>query len=142
MFKRKNGKHNILYFKKKASTAFINGALTYIDSNGYLNPASATSVNHVGAILKAVSSSDDDYASTTYVPVDAANSVDEFIADVSAGTIAQTAVGAFYDLNSTGDKVDLSATSVKAVFVTEILSASSQVVVQINSMAGVDESGT
>ena len=141
MFKRKNEKHQIRYFKKKASTAFVNGALTYVDSNGYLNPASATSVNHVGVILKEVLSTDSDYASATYVPVDMCSPTDLFIADVSAGTVAQTAVGAYYDLNSTGDKVDLSATSVKAVYVQEILSGSSQVVVVVNSMAGVDETG-
>lgn len=141
MFKRKNEKHNVRYFKKKASTAFVNGALTYVDSSGWLNPASATSVNHVGVILKAVTSADDDYADTTFVPVDMCSPTDLFIADVSAGTVAQTAVGAYYDLNSTGDKVDLSATSVKAVYVQDILDASDQVIVMVNSMAGVDETG-
>lgn len=141
MFKRKNGKHNIMYFKKLASTAFTNGALTYVDSNGYLNPANATSANHTGVILRAVASTDSDYASATYVPVDVCGTTDQFIADVSAGTVAQTAVGAYYDLDSTGSKVDLSATSVKAVFVTEILTASSQVVVIVNDMAGNDDTG-
>ncbi len=141
MFKRKEDKHEVRYFKKKVSTAFINGALTYVDSNGYLNPASASSVQHVGVILTAVASTDSDYASATFVPVDMCRTTDLFIADVSAGTVAQTNVGAYYDLNSTGDKVDLSATSVKAVYVQDILLASSQVIVMVNSMAGVDETG-
>lgn len=141
MFKRKNEKHNIMYFKKVASTAFTNGGLCNVDSNGYLQPANASSVNHIGVILKAVTSTDSDYASATYVPVDVCGTTDQFIADVSAGTVAQTAVGAYYDLDSTGSKVDLSATSVKAVYVTEVLTASSQVVVVVNSMAGVDETG-
>jgi len=142
MIKRKNGEHNIQYFKKKVSTAFINGALTNIDSNGFLIPATATSVNHVGVILKTVAATDADYASATYVPVDVCRTTDLFIADVSAGSVAQTAVGAYYDLNSTGDKVDLSATTVKQVFVQDILAASSQVVIIVSSTAGVDESGT
>lgn len=141
MFKRKNEKHNVRYYKKKASTAFVNGALTYVDSSGWLNPASASSVNHVGVILTTIASTDSDYASTTFVPVDMCSPTDLFIADVSAGTVAQTAVGAYYDLNSTGDKVDLSATSVKAVYVQDILDASDQVIVLVNSMAGVDETG-
>ncbi len=141
MFKRKEGKHDIKYFRKKVSTAFINGGAVNVDSNGYLIPATATSVNHVGIILTEILSTDSDYASATFVPVDMAGPTDLFIADVSAGTVAQTAVGAYYDLNSTGDKVDLSATSVKAVYVQDILSAQSQVVVIINSMAGVDETG-
>lgn len=141
MFIRKNEKHEIKYFKKKVSTAFINGGLVSIDSNGFLIPATASSVNHVGVVLKQVLATDSDYASATYIPVDMCRPTDLFIADVSAGTVAQTAVGAYYDLNSTGDKVDLSATSVKAVYVADILLASSQVVVVVNSMAGVDETG-
>ena len=141
MFKRKNEKHEIKWFKKKVSTAFINGALTAVDSNGFLIPATASTVNHVGVILETIAATDADYASATYVPVDMCRSTDLFIADVSAGTVAQTAVGAFYDLNATGDKVDLSATAVKAVYVQDILPASSQVVVIVNSMAGVDETG-
>lgn len=141
MFKRKNEKHDIKYFKKAVSTAYTNGALANIDSSGYLQQATATTINHIGVIMKAVVSTDSDYASATYVPVDMCRPTDLFIADVSAGTIAQTAVGAYYDLNSTGTSVDLSATSVKAVYVQEIMSASSQVVVIVNSMAGVDETG-
>ncbi len=142
MFKRKEDKHDVKYFKKLVSTAFTNGALVNVDSNGYLIQATATSVNHVGVIMRAVTASDSDYATAVvYVPVDMCRPNDLFIADVSAGTVAQTAVGAYYDLNSTGDKVDLSATSVKAVYVQDILVATGQVVVIVNSMAGVDETG-
>lgn len=142
MIKRKNGPHNIQYFKKKASTAFINGALTNVDSNGYLIPATATSINHLGVILLTVAATDSDYASATFVPVDVARTTDLFVADVSAGTVAQTAVGAYYDLNSTGDKVDLSATTVKQVYVQDINTATNQVVIIVSSTAGVDESGS
>jgi len=141
MFIRKNEKHNIQYFKKKVSTAFINGGLTAVDSNGFLIPATATTVNHVGVIQVTVATTDTDYATATYVPVDVCRPTDLFVADVSAGTIAQTVVGAYYDLNSTGDKVDLSATSVKAVYVQDLAEANTKVVVIVNSMAGVDESG-
>lgn len=142
MIKRKTGSHNIQYFKKKASTEFINGALVNVDSDGYLIPATASSVNHLGTILKTVATTDSDYASTTAVPVDMATSIDEFTADVSAGTVAQTAVGAYYDLNSTGDKVDLSATTVKQVYVKAVNTANSTVTIIVSSTAGVDESGT
>ncbi len=142
MIKRKTGVHNIQYFKKKASTAFINGALVNVDSDGFLIPATASSVNHLGTILKTVAATDSDYASTTAVPVDMATSIDEFTADVSAGTVAQTAVGAYYDLNSTGDKVDLSATTVKQVYVKAVNTANSTVTIIVSSTAGVDESGT
>jgi hypothetical protein len=142
MIKRKNSSHNIHYFRKKASTAFINGALCNVDSNGYLIPATASSINHLGVILLTVAATDSDYASATFVPVDVARTTDLFIADVSAGTVAQTAVGAYYDLNSTGDKVDLSATTVKQVYVQDINTATNQVVIIVSSTAGVDESGS
>ena len=142
MIKRKEGAHNIQYFRKKVSTAFINGALTNVDSNGFLIPANATSVNHLGVILTTIAATDADYASATFVPVDMCRTTDLFIADVSAGTVAQTNVGAYYDLNSTGDKVDLSATTVKQVYVQDILLAQGQVVIIVSSTAGVDESGT
>jgi hypothetical protein len=142
MLKRKNEKHNVRYFKKKVSTAFINGALCSVDTDGFLIPATATSVNHVGIILRTVASGDSDYATASFVPVDMIGPNDYVVADVSAGTVAQTAVGDYYDLNSTGDKVDLSASTVHQVFVTEIIPAKSQVVVLVNSMAGADETGS
>ncbi len=142
MIKRKNDKHVITYFKKKVSTVFINGAVCSLDSNGYLIPATATSVNHVGVIMTAVTATDSDYASATYVPVDIGHTTDLWVADVSAGTVTQTVVGDYFDFNSTGDKVDLSASTVHQVFVVDILSASSQVVIQISSLASADESGT
>lgn len=142
-FKRKEDKHDVKYFKRKASTALANGSVVTVDSNGYLIQANATSVNHVGVYIGyTVSSSDADYASTPFVPVDMARPNDLFIADVSAGTVSQTVVGDFFDMNSTGTAVDLSASTVHQVYVQDILPASSQVVVMINSMAGVDESGT
>lgn len=141
MIIRKNGEHKIAYFKKKASTAIPAGALVYIDTDGFLNPASASSTNHIGVSMEAIASTDSDYSSTRRVMVDIGNPTDLFEAEVSAGTINQTAVGAYYDLNSTGDKVDLSATSVKAVYVVDINSAKSTVTIQISSLASVDETG-
>lgn len=142
MIQRKNGENKIMYFKKKASTAIPYGALVYIDSDGLLNPASASSTNHIGVSMVAVASGDADYASTTKIPVDILNSgTDVLEAEVSAGTVAQTAVGAYYDLNSTGDKVDLSATSVKAVYVVDINTAKGTVFIQVSSLASADETG-
>ena len=141
MIKRKNNEHKIAYFKKKASTAIPLGALVYVDSDGYLNPASASSVNHVGVSMEAIASSDSDYSSTRKVMVDIGSPTDIFEASVSAGTVAQTAVGAYYDLSSTGDSVDLSATSVKAVFVVDINTAAGTVFIQVSSLASVDETG-
>lgn len=143
MIQRKNGAHKIAYFKKKASTAILNGALVSLDTDGFLIPATASSVNHVGVCMEAIAATDSDYSSTRKVMVDIANSsTDQFEAEVSAGTVAQTVVGAYFDLNSTGDKVDLSATTVKQVFVVDMNTAKSTVTIQINSLAAVDETGS
>lgn len=143
MIKRKSGAHNVQYFKKLVSTTFINGGLVNVDSNGFLIKATASSVNHLGVILREVLTTSDDYATAiVMVPVDVARTTDLFIAEVSAGTVAQTAVGAYYDLNSTGDKVDLSATSVKQVYVQDINVAANTVTIIVSSTAGVDNDGS
>lgn len=143
MILRKNGANKIAYFKKKVSTAINLGAIVSIDTDGFLIPATASSVNHVGVCMEKIASTDSDYAVARDVMVDIAqSSTDQFEAEVSAGTVAQTAVGAYFDLNSTGDKVDLSATTVKQVFVVGVNTAKSTVTIQINSLASVDESGT
>ena len=141
MIQRKNGKHKITYFKKKASTLFTKGCLCALDSDGYLIPCANTTLNAIGVTLLPVATTDSNYTSTERVPVDIGNPTDLWVAEVSAGTIAQTAIGAYYDLNSTGDKVDLSATSYKQAFVVDINSANSTVVVQFNGLASVDETG-
>lgn len=141
MIKRKNGENKIAWFAKKASTAIPNGAIVSIDTDGFLIPATASTTTHVGVCMEAIASTDADYSSTRKVMVDIANPTDQFEAEVSAGTVAQTNVGAFYDLNSTGDKVDLSATSVKAVYVVGMNTAKGTVTIQISSLASVDETG-
>ena len=142
MIQRKNGAHKIAYFAKKASTAIPLGAIVYIDTDGYVLPATASSVNHIGVAMEVIASTDSDYSSTRKIMVDIANSAtDQFEAEVSAGTVNQTAVGLFCDLNSTGDKVDISATSVKAVYIVAMNSAKGTVTIQINSLASSDETG-
>jgi len=141
MILRKQGEVKIKYFKKKASTAIPLGAIVALDSDGYLIPATASTTTHIGVCKEVIATTDSDYSSTRKVMVDIGNPTDVWEAEVSAGTVAQTAIGAFYDLNSTGDKVDLSATSVKAVYVVDINTAKGTVDIQINSLASVDETG-
>lgn len=141
MIIRKEGAHRIKWFKKIASTAFAQGALTTVNANGFLIPGTATTVNHVGVILREVLATDADFAGTPYVPVDMAGTTDVFVADVSAGAITQTRVGEYFDLNATGDAVDLGATTVKQVYVQDINAAQSKVIIIVNSTAGADETG-
>lgn len=135
MFKRKNGKPNIEMWPKKASVAFDIGDLVYADGSGAVQPADATSGNHIGICLKQVQSSDDDYASNTLIPIDALNPNDEVIADVGTGTLTTAMLGLYKDLaDETG--IDVSANSKAVVLITGFISAS-KAVVKINAMAGV-----
>lgn len=137
-FKRVSGEHKVEWYPKTASTAFTLGGLVDFAS-GYLTPADASSTIHVGIMLRSVASTDDDYADTNEVPLDVPGPNDVFEVDVSAGTPAQaTHVGNTYDLDSTGSKVDLTATSVTVVRVVGIVS-STKVLVKINSMIGVTD---
>ena len=101
MFVRYNSEPNIQMYKKKASTAFSNGAVCELDSNGFLAPATASStINGIcGIIMQDIASTDADYASATMVPVDVPRRMqDLFIADTVTTVIAQTDVGETVEL--------------------------------------------
>jgi len=131
MFKRITGEPCIEWYPKKASQAFSNGALVYADGSGAIQPADATSGDHIGIIMKDIVSTDDDYASTTMVPVDVAQDGDEFEVDTDS-TATAALVGTYIDLadSLTADE-DASAKDV--LLVTRFISAS-KLAVKINSM--------
>jgi hypothetical protein len=134
MFTRATGKPKIEWLIAAASTAFTNGGLTYWDGSGAIIPADATSGNHAGIILDAIESTDDDYASTKKVPVDVPTAEDIFYADVATGTLTTAMVGNYYDLNSAGTGIDVTATSKKVVQVVGFVSAT-KALVKINAVA-------
>lgn len=133
MFKRISGKPKMEWFPKKASTAFANGGLVYADGSGAMQPADATSGDHFGVILKAVTSADSDYASTTMVPVDFISPEDVLEVDVETGTLTTAMVGNAYDLVADGDAIDVNATSKKVVTVVGFVSAT-KALVKVNAM--------
>lgn len=120
------------WFPKKASTAIAVGDLLYFDGSGAVQPADTTSGDHIGVSLKVVTSSDDDYASTTKIPVDFASPEDIFEVDVETGTLTTAMIGNQYDLAS-ADGIDVTATSKKVVTVVGFVSAS-KALVKINAM--------
>lgn len=133
MIKRVSGRPKVEYYPKKASTAFANGGLVYADGSGAVQPADATSGMHLGVILKAVTSGDDDYADTTKVPVDVCTPEDVFEADVETGTLTTAMVGNQYDLVADGDAIDVTGTSKKVVTVVGFISAS-KALIKVNAM--------
>ena len=136
MIKRISGKPNVEWYPKDASVAFPNLGLVYWNGSGEVIPADATSGQHAGVILRAVTSADADYATAlAKVPVDVASIHDIFEADVETGTATTAMVGNTYDLVADGDALDVSAQSKNVVLVVGFISAS-KVLIKINSMAG------
>lgn len=118
-FARFNSEPNIQMFAKKASTAFNQGDLVAVDSNGYLIPAVAATVAEtiIGIAMETVLSTDSDYAGTRKVAVDMCDKGDNgdvLIGTVVTGTPAQTHVGESHDITAAG-QIDLTATTTKVV---------------------------
>ena len=111
------------------------GDLLYPDGSGAVQLADATSGEHVGVCMKTIASTDDDYASTTKIPVDVADPNDLWIVDVGTGTATAALIGTYVDLKDENE-ADVSATSKKVLFVVGFIS-STQIIVKINSTPGV-----
>lgn len=121
MFVRISGKPRLEWWPKKASTAFSYGALVYPDGSGAIQPADSTSGEHIGVALRAVASTDADYATTAKIPVDVVGEDDVFEADVT-GTLTAAMVGTYRDL-STSLVVNAAATSKAVVLCVGYISA-------------------
>lgn len=135
MFKRQSGEPNIKYFKKAASTAFVNGALVYANATGEIIPGDTTSGDHLGIILREVVAADDDYAEETMVPVDLVAPNDYLEVDVTNGDLAAADVGNTCDLEAGGASIDPDLSLKDVVTIVGFISASKAVVI-VNAMAG------
>jgi len=87
MFKLLSGASKTEYFPKTASTVISVGVLV-ASVNGQLVPATATTTSHIGISIKPVASTDDDYASATFIPVLIPSQDTIFEADASGLTTA------------------------------------------------------
>ena len=135
MFKRISGSPKVEWYAKDASVAFANGGLVYWNGSGEIIPADATSGQHCGVILRAVVSTDSDYATAlAKVPVDVPTTEDVFEVDVETGTCTTAMVGNMYDLVADGDAIDVSATAKLVVTLVGFVSTS-KALVKINSLA-------
>lgn len=113
----------IEYYQKKASTAFTFGDMVYIDSNGFIAPATASSTPGIaGLIYRTVKTTDTDYAQNTTVPILVPGKNCTFTFDVGTGSATQTNVGEFHDLADSRN-IDVTADTFGVVFVTQIISA-------------------
>lgn len=136
-FKRINGEINIQPYKKKASTAINIGDALYVDTDGFVLPADASSTGNaiVGISQETIAATDTDYASTRDIAVDVVDKggdEDRFLAVVGTGTAAQTNVGEAHDLTSSG-QVDLNATTTLVVKVERFIDTTHVIVSFLNT---------
>jgi len=132
MFVLESGRALVEWYPKKASTEFNNGDLVYADGSGHIQPADATSGDHIGIIMKDVKSTDDDYAENTYVPVLIPTDESVFRVDVGTGTLTTAMIGNQYDLKD-ASSIDVTATAKKVVTVVGFVSGS-VALVKINAV--------
>lgn len=131
-FRPRKGSFHIEWYAKTASEAIAKWDLLY-NVSGYLSKADATSGDHIGVCLKAIAATDDDYASTTLIPVLVPDSPHcEWEVPVGTGTFTAAMVNGRYDLKD-ANEIDVSATSKKVVTITRYIS-SSIAWVKINAM--------
>lgn len=116
------GRTRLRAYTRKASTVFSEGMLLNFVS-GLVQPADATSGNHIGLAAEAVAAADADYATAgvkllVEVPAD---KMCEFEAPVD-GTLVTTSVGLTYDLTDS-QNVNQAATSKNVVTCTKFVNS-------------------
>jgi len=123
-----SGDWDIMYFRKKESTAFACNSFVAFETNGGagdpIEPADASDTKLLGICLKTVASTDSDYASNTRIPVAVPrNHTAELEGDVGTGTLTVADEGLEMDLKDAGE-IDQSASSTDVVVCTRFISAS------------------
>lgn len=114
------------FFKKTASTAYANLSLVAwpATQTGFMIPATATTTKHVGAIQKAVASTDSDYASNTLVPVLVPTAGQNSIWIATTASAVVTDIGGTFDLTD-ASTVNRGAEAVGAFQSTDFINATS-----------------
>ena len=132
MFQLYSGKPRVEWYPKLASTAIAVGDLLYADGSGAVQPADATSGDHIGVCMKTIAATDSDYASTTSIPVMVPTDDTTFLVDVDTGTALTAAmIGSRYDLTD-ANSLNVGGTSKLVVTIVKFVSAT-KAVVKINS---------
>lgn len=92
------GRTVINWYPAATSNAFAKNSLVYFDASGAVIPADSTSGDHVGIIMKAITSASPEYATATLVPVEVPmDKTCVLEADVTSGLTAAK-VGTTMDL--------------------------------------------
>lgn len=135
-FVHSRGPVHIEYYQKTASTAFAFGdAVTVLPSAagaGTLAKVTSTSPEVLGIILKTVASTDEDYASTTFVPVLVGEADTEW--EVATTGAATTDQGEFVDA-ADEVSVNVAAYTYGVAKIVRVVSAT-KVIVKLSKKSG------
>jgi len=123
-----SGTWKVMYFRKKASTAFSAGRLVAFESNGAagdpIEPADASDAELIGIGLKTVASGDSDYADNTRYPVLVPQEkAAEMFGTVGTGTLTVADEGLEMDLKDASE-VDQSASTTDVLVCTKFITSS------------------
>lgn len=121
-----SGRWGILYFRKKASTAFTANNFVSFETNGGagdpIEPADSSDTTLLGIGLKPVASTDSDYASNTRIPVHVPlDKAAELECDTVSGTMVVADEGLKVDLTDAAS-VNRAASSTDVLTVTKFIS--------------------
>ena len=133
-FKFVKGPTRIEWYKKAASTDFTKDSLVAFDGSENVTPATSSTDAHVGCILKAIASTDSDYASETLVPIEVPDGPNAVLLATSVdGTAVAADVGTYIDLTDASN-ANRAASTNDALLVVGFIS-STELLVKLNSNA-------
>lgn len=127
-FKLRKGKTKTMYLPVTTSTALTKDTLLSFSSGLLIAATSSTAaVDHVGVAVKTIASTDSDYATARTIPVQVpVERYTEWEADYTATAVAAD-IGIETDLTDAAT-VNRGATSIKAVRMTQFISATKAMV--------------
>lgn len=120
--KHVRGPVQVKWLKKKASTAMSANTFASFSAAGLVTPATATSTEIIGLLLRTITSADDDYASTTDVPVLVPDEDTVFEASGEAHSCTEAMNGEFVDI-SDANTINGGASSLEVVKVQKYIDA-------------------
>ena len=122
MIKYKRGKFTVEWFAKPASIAMSANTFAAYNAAGAMTFATATSTEIKGLIMRTITSADDDYASTTDIPVlvPDEDTVFEFSGEAHSVTAAMN--GEFVDITD-ADTINGGANSLEVIKVLKYIDA-------------------
>lgn len=122
MIKYLRGPFTVKYFKKKASTAMSANTFASRSAAGLITPATATSTEITGLLMRTITSADADYASNTDVPVLVPTEDTVFLSSGEAHSATEAMNGEFIDI-SDADTLNGGANSLEVIKVEKYIDA-------------------